>query len=644
MQSNRVVDSSKQPQNKPKIFRNLFDRFRFFLNKRKPTRVYAVDTSSPKIQKQNNHPPDFKQLLDTIPTANEEDDTLSLTMDGLLNTSTSKTQDDARQRNPIPTMARYSLTPPTPHRSHTLKPKKLTSANTIVLENYKLEDIINTLKSIDLSRIEILILRCVKIEKHEYNDYENYILDYHNAFFTLMKLIKGMQSLTHLELRNFIIDIRFFFRYSGVNFVNYLFTNILNKETLTHFNFYNNAFIDDFKEDEYSSFINRYFDKEGEHTNAPQLTKMRIKTHHLLEWMCNNNEITQNPDSYIYKKWLEWLVNKKDSRVKDIVSDLEKIDTDDTYVKGLNVDTTEYYKEFIRVWNTPNKEFYLQTEGFYRAFYEGMNPEEKGFYRSFINDEYYMDLAKRTEDFYKRFNEGKNKRDDEYHGFFNKKQKEERYKIQISSGNKSPDDYGGFLLKSNNPNTEDEKKKKEWFKWLLSNNTVAGIKLDTKYDDIIERLFIVIEGFKNAFNEKIKGFKNIYDNDSFLICLIFSIVISFDEEVMKNIIKEFDVVFNNYNPTEYNLTIKYGDIIADRLNRLMRPNGKITTFTAASIINGLKRGVSGGRKTKSKSRQPPKKAREEPKKTLNKPSKKPTKKVALKEPNVYGVIKHKIRI
>jgi hypothetical protein len=174
----------------------------------------------------------------------------------------------------------------------------------------------------------------------------------------------------------------------------------------------------------------------------------------------------------------------------------------------------------------------------------------------------------------------------------------------------------------------------------LSNNTVAGIKLDTKYDDIIERLFIVIQVSQNAFDEKSDELQG-EEYESYLICLIFSIVISFDEEVMKNIIKEFDKLVNNYNPSEYNLTKKYNDIIAERVKGTQ---GKITTFTETSIINRLKSGVSGGRKTKSKSRQTPKKAREEPKKPLNKPPKKPSKKIALKEPNVYGVIKHKIKI
>jgi hypothetical protein len=310
MQSNRVVDSSKQPQNKPNRFRNLFDRFRFFLNKRKPTRVYAVDTSSPKIQKQNNHPP----YLIEPPTANE-DETISLHMGDLLKTS-SKTQGDVHShrlsRHPNPTMARRS---PTSHRSPTsptLTPNILISADTIVLRKCKLEVIIKTLKGIalsDLSNIKVLILRCVKIDKED-EDYDSEILQYHMAFFELMEIIKGMQSLTHLELTNFIIDIGFFLRYSGVNFVNYLFTNILNKETLTHFNFNHNTFIDDVKEREYSFFINRYWDTERiyKYELLPPLISMRIKTLFLLEWVCNNNEITRNPDSYIYKKWLEWLV------------------------------------------------------------------------------------------------------------------------------------------------------------------------------------------------------------------------------------------------------------------------------------------------------------------------------------------------
>jgi hypothetical protein len=136
MQSNRVVDSSKQPQNKPNRFRDFFNRF---FTTMKPTRVYAVDTSSPKIQKQSNHPRNLIELLgDTKPpTANEEgDDILSLTMGDLLKTS-SKTQGDVHShrlsRLPNPTL---SLRSHTSLRSPTLTPKKLISANTIVLENY----------------------------------------------------------------------------------------------------------------------------------------------------------------------------------------------------------------------------------------------------------------------------------------------------------------------------------------------------------------------------------------------------------------------------------------------------------------------------------------------------------------------------
>jgi hypothetical protein len=434
--------------------------------------------------------------------------------------------------------------------------------------------------------------------------------------------------------------------------VNYLFTNILNKETLTHFNFNDNTFIDDVKEREYSFFINRYWDTERiyNYEVLPPLIAMRIKTLILLEWVCNNNEITRNPDSYIYKKWLEWLVytvkagtvsNKKIGLTepvrdfKKIYADFLKIYTDDDKeVKGLNVENDDNYKEFIMVWNTPNKGFYLQTEGFYRAFYEGMKPEEMGFYKlvgsNGSNDEYYRELAKRTEGFYKSFYESFYERVPEYDTFLFKKQKEEGYKIS----HRTP--YKGFLLKSAKPKTKEEIKRDEWFKWLLSNNTVAGIKLDTKYDDIIERLFIVIEGFTAALYTEFADLE-IYliknKPHSFLICLIYSIVVSFDEEVMTNIIKEFDGIPNKYNPTEFHLTRKYNDIIADRVRRT---KDKITIFATSKITKELRgvSGVSGGRKTKTKKQ--PKKAREEPKK--------PTKKVALKEPNVYGVIKHKIKI
>ena len=601
MGRNSVVDSSirQQVENKNRL-QDLYNRL--FTKKR--TKVYAVDTSSPKIQ--NTHPSierrGLEELLEQIPL-NEQKigqdyvETLSLNMDGLLKKSTSKKiQGMSRQRNAIKALS-----------SSPKKTINIITTDRVVLVNFELANIIKILQDKDLSTstIQILILRPVKILPEDYtdiDDYYNAILHYHIAFFELMKLIKGMSSITHLELSNFTIDISNFFNKSKQDFVDYLFKNILNKKALKHFNFNDNAFIDDVKEREYSSFIELYNNKNF-NKHPSQLVAMRIRLLFLLEWACNNNIITQNPDSYIYKKWLEWLAYEKISpqkhkssflktlKLATIEAEWNKIYTDDKDVQGFNVDkTTEHYKEFIRVWNTPNKGFYLQTEGFYRDFYTDM---KDSIMKSFVPDEYCKLLAERNEGFYKAFDET------EYGRFLLKKGREKRSDILI-------------IYK---PTTKKEKIRDEWFKWLLSNNTVAGITFTNKYDDIVERLFIVIEGFKEAFDKgKVNGLNN-YEYDSFLSCLIYSIVISFDEEVMKNIIREFDI--NKYNPTEYNLTEKFNDIIANKAR------DKIT-FTTLQFTKEL----SGGRKTKTKvAREAPKKT---PKISLKAPKKTP--KISLKAP------------
>jgi hypothetical protein len=172
------------------------------------------------------------------------------------------------------------------------------------------------------------------------------------------------------------------------------------------------------------------------------------------------------------------------------------------------------------------------------------------------------------------------------------------------------------------PTTKEEKIRDEWFKWLLSNNTVAGITFTNNYDDIIERLFIVIEGFKEAFDKgKVKGLNN-YEYDSFLSCLIYSIVISFDEEVMKNIIREFDI--NKYNPSEYNLTKKFNDIIKHKAAAKSKIVFQTSKFTKE---------LSGGRKMNPKQPTKPKvalKAHKKPPKALTKTPNQPT--VARKAP------------
>jgi hypothetical protein len=152
-------------------------------------------------------------------------------------------------------------------------------------------------------------------------------------------------------------------------------------------------------------------------------------------------------------------------------------------------------------------------------------------------------------------------------------------------------------------------------------------------ENVIERLNIIIDYFLSHTDiDTVIDFNIMIDD-----------IIDFLEkiDVISMIIKEYNDNFKTlipkYTPSAHKLTIMYEGFIRDLVMKK-----KLITFTKSTITKEFNTVAVGGRKTKTKKQ--PKKAREEPKKTLNKPPKKPSKKVALKEPNVYGVIKHKIRI
>jgi hypothetical protein len=344
----------------------------------------------------------------------------------------------------------------------------------------------------------------------------------------LLNIIQRMEKITHLELSNFKIELSDFKvtdSHDKDEFMD-LFKNILEKPTLTHFNFNNNVFSNAKKEEEYENFVNSYkLLKSVPSINEREL----IRT--IVLWLFYYSG--QNSDNYKYKKLLEWLYYTE--------TDVKK--------KG------EITREYEKVLN---------------------NSFESSKYRTFFRE------------------------------LWNKK-------IE---------------------NTD----LRNWFKWLFSNdNRVFYIEED---ENIIERLNIIIDYFLFHTDMDMDKDKDMEIEFS----IVRSNIIDFLEKigVISKIIKEYNdnlkTLIPKYTPSTHNLTKMYEGFITHLVMKK-----KLITFKTSTITKTFNTAV-GGRKTKSKSRKQPKKAREEPKKTLNKPSKKPTKKVALKEPNVYGVIKHKIRI
>jgi hypothetical protein len=399
----------------------------------------------------------------------------------------------------------------------------------VFLIDLDLKDIIIFLKKIILTNPNITHL----ILKRSHGDY----FDTSNLE-DLLSIIQEMEKITHLELSNFKIELSDFKvtdSHDKDEFMD-LFKNILEKPTLTHFNFNNNVFSNAKKEEEYENFVNSYKLLKG----VPSINEREL-IRPIVLWLFYYSG--QNSDNYKYKKLLEWLAYKNEKNIKE---------------RG------DIIREYKKVLN---------------------NYFESSKYRTFFRE------------------------------LWNKK-------IE---------------------NTD----LRNWFKWLFSNdNRVFYIEED---ENVIERLNIIIDYFLfHTDMDKDKDMEMDKDKDKDMeieFRIVRSNIIDFLEEigVISTIIKEYNdnlkTLIPKYTPSVHNLTKMYEGFI-----RYLVMKKNLITFSTSTITKPLNTVAVGGRKTKSKSRKQPKKAREEPKKPLNKPPKKPTKKVALKEPNVYGVIKHKIKI
>ena len=425
---------------------------------------------------------------------------------------------------------------------------QLLHIDTIILVDLDLTYIVDLLKKINKNNIKKLILKPRKNE----GDFES---SNTSAVFDLLELIdKEMSYITHFEFSNFKIDISDFLKSSNnVGFVE-LFSKILRKEQLQYVNFNDNIFKDDVKADYYSEFTRLY----------KQESSVNMKFGILLNWVIRHP--SQNPDTYKYKKWLEWLIYKHNTNKSHLTTDeiTEIINKWDMIDKNYMEMDDIKDERFLEVWGSVNKQFY-----------NGLKNEGKA-----LNNK----LFKKSIEFQN-------------------------------------------VLSSIDKNDVD---KKEWFKWLLSNNRVAGIVSTDEHDDIVERLVIVSECLYEGIDSRDIEVIDVLDDDykdEFLYMLEASMLSFFNKQDMERIITDFNNIFNKYTPSESKLTKEYNEIIAS----LAGVNGK-KGFIFTKLLGGRKTKTNVAPKAPKKTPKQPTKPKQSTKpKETTKPPKAPTKpKVARK--------------
>ena len=444
---------------------------------------------------------------------------------------------------------------------------------TIILVNLDLTDIVDLLQILKTPN---------KIKKLLLIPRENFESSNTSAIFDLLNLIdKEMNGITHFEFSNFKIDISDFLKSSkNVDFVE-LFSQILGKTQLQYVTFNNNIFKDDVKANYYSEFTTSYRNE----------STVNMKFGILLNWVIRHP--SQNPDTYKYKKWLEWIIYKHNTK-KSLLSydEITKIITKRNMIDKNDMEMDDIKdKRFLEVWKSVNK-----------GFYNGLKNENNA------------------------LNEFLSKKSNEFQN----------------------------VLNSIDKNDVD---KKEWFKWLLLDNREAGIVYTDEHDDIVERLVIVSECLYEGIVSRdieIIGVLDEGNKDKFLYMLEASMLSFFNKQDKERIIELFDNIFNKYNPSESKLTKEYNEIIASlakangkkafRYTKLLDGGRKTKTKVA---LKAPKKPPKALTKTppKALTKTPkqstkPKVARKAPKKTPKQPPKAP--KVARKAPTKTPKVARKV--
>jgi hypothetical protein len=166
----------------------------------------------------------------------------------------------------------------------------------------------------------------------------------------LLNIIQRMEKITHLELSNFKIELSDFKvtdSHDKDEFMD-LFKNILEKPTLTHFNFNNNIFSNAKKKEEYEDIVESYkLLKSVPSINERELIRP------IVLWLFYYSG--QNSDNYKYKKLLEWLyyteTNLKEKG--NIIREYEKVKVLNNYFESskYRFEISKYRTFFRELWN-----------------------------------------------------------------------------------------------------------------------------------------------------------------------------------------------------------------------------------------------------------------------------------------------------
>jgi hypothetical protein len=205
--------------------------------------------------------------------------------------------------------------------------------------------------------IEKLIL-ILKTSKHVAEDSGDVPIE--SDFIILLNMINIIENITHLEISGFNIDLRS--KRSSDNEVDNgvfeIFSEILKK--LTYVNFVGNGFHNSLKEKAYDEFIKKY-------NLADNSTKLKV----FIEWVYSNPG--QQQESYIYKKWLEWLYSKEEEKK-------EKKKVSDTTATQIEIITRDLS---LLIKDNEKYKRYLRYRGFSRLFYKKEDEDEDYFYEWF---------------------------------------------------------------------------------------------------------------------------------------------------------------------------------------------------------------------------------------------------------------------
>jgi len=208
---------------------------------------------------------------------------------------------------------------------------KLVNIDTIILENFDLNNIIKLLNKLNLSKIKTLVL------KHQVNDGKIKTYSDDNEICDLLNIIDDrMTNLTHFEFSNFQIEI-LNMKYGDHNDIFILFNRILNRDALMKFYYYNNNItynIDD-------TFLKLL--KTVKNNDTQELKLLNI-----IKWLFNYPSLNTYTYKYIYIKFLDWLaysIDDKKEREK-IIKEIERIKTFRNYEYIMS----KYYIDFNNKW------------------------------------------------------------------------------------------------------------------------------------------------------------------------------------------------------------------------------------------------------------------------------------------------------